>query len=254
MSAALRFPGRAALGRLKRRLDSAGEPAPAGYDGPHAETVHAVADYTMTSPARITGLCDAVEYLQDYQVPGDFVECGVWRGGSVMAMLHVLKARGETDRTVHLFDTFEGMSPPTRHDLDLSGRTAAELMEEEKADKAGSTVWAYCSQEDVERNVATVGYPADRLRFVRGKVEDTIPGAAPESIALLRLDTDWYESTAHEMEHLFPRLVPGGALILDDYGHWEGARRAVDEYLERRGVRLFLQRVDYSGRLAIKQA
>ncbi|NNJ26601.1 TylF/MycF/NovP-related O-methyltransferase [Alienimonas chondri] len=225
---------------------------------PHKEIVEAVRDYTMTSPQRVTALCDAVEYVQSQNIPGDFVECGVWRGGSVMAMLHVLKNRGlnapgETPRDVHLFDTFEGMSAPTDADRDPAGRTAAELLEAEKDDKAGSANWAYCSQEDVERNVATVGYPAERLHIVRGKVEDTIPDAAPESISLLRLDTDWYESTAHEMEHLFPRLAPGGVLILDDYGHWEGARRAVDEYLQQHGVRLFLQRVDYTGRMAVKQ-
>jgi hypothetical protein len=87
---------------------------------------------------------------------------------------------------------------------------------------------------------------------VKGKVEDTIPRAAPKQIALLRLDTDWYESTYHELKHLYPRLVPGGVLILDDYGHWEGARRAVDQYFEEERIRLFLHRIDYAGRLAIK--
>ncbi|HYM86681.1 MAG TPA: TylF/MycF/NovP-related O-methyltransferase, partial [Pseudoxanthomonas sp.] len=74
----------------------------------------------------------------------------------------------------------------------------------------------------------------------------------PECIALLRLDTDWYESTRHEMIHLFPRLCVGGVLILDDYGHWLGARRAVDEYLGEHNVPLFLQRIDYTGRYAVK--
>ncbi|MEM9703665.1 MAG: TylF/MycF/NovP-related O-methyltransferase [Planctomycetota bacterium] len=242
----LRSLGRRALTRLSG--------APAGApQGPHAETIAAVRDYTMTSPARVAALCDAVEYVQKQRLPGDFVECGVWRGGSVMAMLHVLKRRGEEERDVHLFDTFEGMPPPTDADRDKDGRLAETLLEQEKHDKAGSANWAYCTRDDVERNVATVGYPAEKLHFVAGKVEDTIPDAAPETISLLRLDTDWYESTAHEMEHLFPRLVPGGVLILDDYGHWDGARRAVDEYLEQNDIRLFLQRVDYTGRLAVKQ-
>ena len=207
----------------------------------------------MTSPQRVAALCDAVDYLQDHRVPGDFVECGVWRGGSVLAMLEMLRSRGETDRTVHLFDTFEGMPPPTDLDLDQVGNRAADLLEAEKDNKAGSPTWAYATEEDVRANVARAEYPADRLYFHRGRVEDTVPGAAPAQIALLRLDTDWYESTAHEMEHLFPRLAPGGVLILDDYGHWEGARRAVDDYLARTGTRLFLQRVDYTGRLAVKQ-
>ncbi|QDT15546.1 TylF/MycF/NovP-related O-methyltransferase [Alienimonas californiensis] len=243
-------PFRSLSRRVLDRVTGRPQPAP---QGPHADVIAAVRDYTMTSPARVAALCDAVEYVQNHNLPGDFVECGVWRGGSVMAMLHVLKRRGELGRDVHLFDTFEGMSAPTDLDRDPDGHTAAELLEEEKADKAASANWAYCSQEDVERNVASVGYPAERLHFVRGKVEDTLPDAVPETISLLRLDTDWYESTKHELEHLFPRLVPGGVLILDDYGHWEGARRAVDEYLRDRGVRMFLQRVDYTGRLAVKQ-
>src|ERR1051325_10354963 len=87
---------------------------------------------------------------------------------------------------------------------------------------------------------------------LEGTVEETIPAQAPERIALLRLDTDWYESTRHELVHLYPRLVPGGVLIIDDYGHWEGARKAVDEYIAQNNLRLFLNRIDYAGRLAIK--
>ena len=90
------------------------------------------------------------------------------------------------------------------------------------------------------------------MRFVPGRVEETIPEAAPERIAVLRLDTDWYESTRHELEHLFPRLAVGGVLIIDDYGHWQGARRAVDEYLAASGARLLLSRIDYTGRMAVK--
>jgi hypothetical protein len=90
------------------------------------------------------------------------------------------------------------------------------------------------------------------VRFVKGLVEDTLPSSAPESIALLRLDTDWYESTRHELIHLFPRLVSGGVLILDDYGHWQGARKALDEYFEEHGVKMLLNRIDYSARIGVK--
>ena len=83
-------------------------------------------------------------------------------------------------------------------------------------------------------------------------VEDTIPNQAPKEIALLRLDTDWYESTLHELEHLYPRLVSGGVLIIDDYGHWRGAREAVDEYIDKHKLKLFLTRIDYTGRLCVK--
>jgi O-methyltransferase len=84
-------------------------------------------------------------------------------------------------------------------------------------------------------------------------VEDTLPDQAPERIALLRLDTDWYASTKHELEQLYPRLAEGGVLIVDDYGHYEGARRAVDEYFRAAGEPVLLNRIDFSGRLVIKQ-
>jgi hypothetical protein len=98
----------------------------------------------------------------------------------------------------------------------------------------------------------STGYPQNRVRFIKGRVEETVPGEAPEQIALLRLDTDWYESTQHELEYLFPRLAPGGVLILDDYGHWAGARKAVDDYIALHKLPLLLCRIDMSGRIAIK--
>ena len=100
--------------------------------------------------------------------------------------------------------------------------------------------------------MALTGFPADRAVFVPGKVEETIPASAPERIALLRLDTDWYESTYHELVHLYPRLEAGGVLILDDYGHFEGARRAVDRYFDENGARPLLTRVDYTARVGVK--
>ena len=107
-------------------------------------------------------------------------------------------------------------------------------------------------EESVRETVLSTGYPEEQVHIVRGPVEDTIPGKAPERLALLRLDTDWYESTYHELVHLYPRLSVGGVLIIDDYGHWEGARRAVDEYFAAAGSRPLLNRIDYTGRIAIK--
>src|SRR5690606_24776929 len=101
-------------------------------------------------------------------------------------------------------------------------------------------------------NMVSTGYPMERCHFVEGKVEDTIPATVPDRISLLRLDTDWYESTRHELEHLWPLLQPGGVLIIDDYGHFEGARKAVDEYFLDRSDAPLLNRIDYTGRIAIK--
>jgi hypothetical protein len=118
-------------------------------------------------------------------------------------------------------------------------------------DRWGNSLWCNASLDDVTANMRRTGYPPERVTFVEGTVEDTIPRIVPDSIALLRLDTDWYSSTAHELEHLLPLLVPGGVLVLDDYGYWQGARRAVDEYLAQTGIPLLLTPVDYTGRVAV---
>lgn len=93
-----------------------------------------------------------------------------------------------------------------------------------------------------------------RIKLVKRKVEETIPASSLEKISLLRLDTDWYESTRHELLHLYPLLCVGGVLIIDDYGHWKGARKAVDEYFRETGQRILLDRIDYTGRIGVKQA
>lgn len=213
------------------------------------DLVEAVSPFTMTSPERIVALRDAVRHVCRHGIAGDVVECGVWRGGSMMAVARTLLDLGAR-RRLHLFDTFDGMPPPTTVDRDLSGVAAAGWLAAEDRD-TGST-WARSPLEDVRANLRSTGYPPELVHFVPGMVEDTIPSRAPEGIAILRLDTDWYESTRHELEHLYPRLVQGGVLIVDDYGHWQGARRAVDEYLAATSARLFLARIDYTGRLAIK--
>lgn len=209
-----------------------------------------VAPFTMTSPERVIALRDALVYVCDRGLSGDIVECGVWRGGSMMVVAKQLQRRGET-RTLHLFDTFEGMSEPGEHDVAYSGRSAAEQLAS-TARKEGASVWCIAGEDDVRQNLASTGYPASHIRLVRGKVEDTLPAAAPSTIALLRLDTDWYESTRHELECLYDRVVSGGVVIIDDYGHWQGARKAVDEFLAKLATRPLLSRVDSTGRLLIK--
>jgi len=105
----------------------------------------------------------------------------------------------------------------------------------------------------VQANLGRTGYPAERIHYVKGKVEETIPATLPSRIALLRLDTDWYESTRHELQHLYPLLSTHGVLIIDDYGHWQGARQAVDEYFAASAEPVFLHRVDYTARLVVKR-
>lgn len=210
-----------------------------------------VRPYTMTSKERLVALMDAVRYIERYQIEGAIVECGVWRGGSMMAVAETLISLDRHDRQLYLFDTFEGMPPPTPADRNWMGVRATRLLEEQ--DKATSWVWAVADLADVMKNLGSTGYPTHHVAYIKGRVEDTLERAAPEKIALLRLDTDWYESTRFELEQLFPRVVQGGIVIVDDYGHWKGCKKAVDEYFDDTRRRAFLSRIDYTGRLIIKQ-
>jgi hypothetical protein len=144
------------------------------------------------------------------------------------------------------------MSEPTEDDKTWYGESASSLLTSE-TNKEKNLVWAYSALDTVRRGMESTGYPSDKIKYVKGKVEETIPATIPQNIALLRLDTDWYESTYHELVHLFPLLNKHGVLILDDYGHWQGARKAVDEYLEQNSVSILLNRIDETGRIAIKQ-
>jgi hypothetical protein len=150
-------------------------------------------------------------------------------------------------RNLYLFDTFEGMSEPTANDLDYSGKDAMTLLAEQPRFKCDGA-----PLESIRKVLHDTGYPKERIHFVQGKVEETIPVSSPESISLLRLDTDWYESTKHELVHLFPRLARNGVIIIDDYGHWKGCRQACDEYFLQNRVPILLNRVDYTGRIALK--
>ncbi len=221
---------------------------PRSYDAEAVEIIRRVRPRTMTGHEKLYALVNATRYVVQHELPGAFVECGVWRGGSMQAAALALQHLGVTDRDLHLYDTFEGMPPPTEHDMRHDGRTAADLLETSAKTTA---VWAYASLDDVREGMVEVGYPTERIHYHEGKVEETIPDNAPDEIAILRLDTDWYESTKHELEHLYDRLVVGGVLILDDYGHWEGARLATDEFIERTGTPLLLQPIG-SGRIAVK--
>jgi hypothetical protein len=205
--------------------------------------------YTMTSIERMYALYNAVTYIVKNNIAGSFVECGVWRGGSSMMIALTLKELGVSNRAIYLYDTYEGMSEPTADDVDFRGGQAKELMEQ-NVDNKQNSVWCLADLNDVQSNMRSTGYPLDLVHFVKGKVEDTIPATMPDApIALLRLDTDWYESTAHELKYLYPLLIQKGVLVIDDYGHWEGCKRAVDEYFNGS---LLLNRIDYTGRIAIK--
>jgi O-methyltransferase len=237
----MRNPLRRAFRRLsaRRRFERKIQ----GCDAEAVETMRAVRPHTLLGPDKLFSLIQAVRHVVRHDVPGDLVECGVFRGGAVMAAALTLRQLGVHDRRLWLYDTFSGMPRPTEKDVAAAGGPDPRAEFERLETGADSADWVRASLDEVRRNIARVPYPQGLFEFVEGKVEDTLPGRLPERVCLLRLDTDWYESTRAEMEHLVPRLSRGGVLIVDDYYNWPGNRQAVDEYLEREKIPLFLVKV-----------
>jgi hypothetical protein len=237
------------------RSSSGGEGGglPLDYDDETKEIWRLIRDRTMTTHPKVQFLIQAVRYVERYQVPGAVLECGVWRGGSMLAVAHTLLRLGVRDRDLYLFDTFAGMPPATERDVRLAGKHADEYL---TATGPGPMAWTrpenfVATLDDVKKGFEGVAYPQERLHFVPGRVEETVPDRAPEEIAILRLDTDWYASTKHELTHLYQRLSPGGVLIIDDYGTWQGSKQATDEFLDQTGEPLLLARASRA-RVAVK--
>lgn len=205
-----------------------------------------VKPYTMTSVEALFSLYSAVGYVLDRNIPGDLVECGVWRGGSSLLVALMLQQRKINDRRVLLYDTFSGMPAPTEFDVDKYGRTGFQMMEE-YSDDVG---WCYASREDVQSVFERHNFQF-QVELIEGDVMQTLSTDPPACISLLRLDTDWYESTALEYDVLYPRLSTGGVLIIDDYGVWAGSRKATDDYFVKI-PRPLIVRIDKEVRLAVK--
>jgi O-methyltransferase len=215
-------------------------------------TVQLVRPYTMTSSDRLWALIQSVRYVVAADIPGDLVECGVWRGGSSMAMARTLWECGKLDRRVWLYDTFKGMTNPLPVDVQThSGRTAREALKKERKRSAHNT-WCIASKDDVCANLRKTDYPSENLKLVEGDVRETLQRETPSQISVLRLDTDWYDSTLVELECLYPKLSTGGVCIIDDYGYWDGARKAVDEYLKKHRIHVLLNKIDEAGRIFVK--
>ena len=200
----------------------------------------------MTTPERVCSLIDSVAYVVKHNIPGSIVECGVWRGGSMMAVALTLLEHGRNDIDLYLFDTFSGMVAPSSNDGDIANSKW-------QSKKQRGEPWCAEVESNVRSNLMSTGYPPDKIHFVAGRVEETLPHHGLDSISLLRLDTDWYDSTKHELNHLFPALSPCGVLIVDDYGRWEGCRKAVDEYFSHTEYPILFTRIDPSARIAVKQ-
>lgn len=211
------------------------------YEGDFHDLLVETRLYSMTSVERLFDLWKSVRYIVEAGIPGAIIECGVWRGGSMMLAAKTLLSLGVTDRRLLLYDTYEGHSqPPKEWNGDIFGGNGHDQWTPE---------WNKVSIEDVRANMALTGYPMENVCLVKGKVEDTLPGFS-EPVALARLDTDWYESAAVELEVLWPCVSRGGILIMDDYGHYLGQRKACDDYFSDKPIKL--NRVDYGCRTAQK--
>lgn len=208
--------------------------------------------FSMTGPLRMWAFLQALKHIIYLNIPGDVVECGVWRGGNLGLASRVI---GETpgDRLVYGFDTFSGMTAPTRFDQDTKGRLVGNLLNRARKSESLNNIHAFASLPQVRKNLETMR-AVGNVRLIEGAVEKTLakPENLPDKISILRLDTDWYESTKIELEVLYPRLSAGGVLIIDDYGHYTGARKAVDDYFG--GAHRWFHYVDYTCRLMIKDS
>lgn len=212
---------------------------------------HKCQNYTMTSIQRMYSLYKATEYVVNFNIPGDIVECGVWKGGSSMLTASTLSKMGNIEKHIYLYDTYEGMAEPTGKDIE-TGSNAMVWKTWKHHQKENLNKWCYVPLEEVKVNMFSTEYPQDKLVFIKGKVEDTIPKIIPDKISILRLDTDWFESTYHELQHMFPRLSKYGVLIIDDYGFWKGVREATDKYFAENRIKMLLNRIDECGRIGIK--
>jgi hypothetical protein len=205
-----------------------------------------VSPFSMTSLERISSLYDSLEYIKNNKIEGDFVECGVWRGGNILGIMEYLKYNEILNRNIWLYDTFEGMTESEDVDVDHQGINAKELLHLEN-------VKAYASIQDVKNNLSISSFPVDNIKYIVGDVVNTlnILHNIPNKISLLRLDTDWYKSTKKELEILYPKLSNKGVLIVDDYGHWKGSKKAVDEYFKN--IDITIKNIDYTGIKIIKK-
>lgn len=207
--------------------------------------IEKVQPFSITSVERITELYNSLEYIRTNNIDGDIVECGVWKGGNIIGIIEYLKYHNILDKSVWLYDTFEGITSPEEIDVDLDNKKASDIL---------NSVLCYSSLTEVKQNLSKSEFNNERLKFIVGDVSETllIESNKPNKISLLRLDTDWYKSTKDELIHLYPILVNDGVLIVDDYGHWKGSKTATDEFFKENNISVEIIKIDYTGIKIIK--
>lgn len=202
------------------------------------DIVQSVNGYTLTPKVRRYALIDLLRQVDRNGIEGDVVECGVWRGGNIAIARQV-----SPQRTCWLYDTFTGMTEPGPEDKRRSGSLASETYH---LRKETNSPWCASSLDETVAALRFLHvYDEDKLKFVVGDVLQTllVEDNLPKKIALLRLDTDWYKSTKLELEVLYPLVSPGGVLIVDDFSHWAGSGKAVNEYFD---PGFEMEHIDYS--------
>ena len=200
-----------------------------------------VSPYTMTGVERMTELYNSLEYIRTNNIEGDIVECGVWMGGNILGCIEYCKFYN-MNRVIWLYDTFTGMTESGEDDIDMFGNMGKEW-------EGKSNISLY----DVKKIIGNAKYPSEKIKYVVGDVLETLDDKIniPTKISILRLDTDWYSSTKKEMEVLYPKLNKHGVLIVDDYGHWTGSKKAIDEYFQHEQI--LIEHIDYTGIKIIKK-
>src|SRR5271165_964761 len=214
--------------------------------------VKAVACRSLSSPEAVVSLIRSIRYILANNIPGDFVECGVYCGGSIEVMIRTLQLFN-CERQIYGYDTFDGMPQPGKLDYEYGTGYAMDTWNTLRdGDKTEGSNWVKCGIEEVARYISNLGYPKCNTYLIKGMVEDTIPKCAPKEIALARFDTDFYQSTQHEFNHLYPLIASGGVLIIDDYGAFQGSFMATEEYIHNHKLRAYLHRVDEHVRMLVK--
>jgi O-methyltransferase len=198
------------------------------------ELINLVKEYSMTDYKNLYLSTQALKYIAEKKIEGDIVECGVWKGGHLI-IFKSLCEKYNLDKKIFAYDTFDGMTESSINDFNHNGENAIDLMKKTFAsENNGDNIWCYASLDLVKKNITNVLGNTNNINFIKGDVIKTLQDKKnlPKKISILRLDTDFYESTKIELLTLFPLLEEEGILIIDDYGHWNGAKKAVDEFFE----------------------
>jgi O-methyltransferase len=208
------------------------------------------AEFSMTGHQRMYLLSQAILNTKENNLDGAFVECGVWRGGNIL-LYQLLNGFYNLNKNIFAYDTFQGMTTPKDVDINYRGESANKILLANKKSENIRNEYCFSTIDTVKKNILKYS-KLENINFIIGPVEKTLllEKNLPKKISILRLDTDWYSSTKIELEVLYPRLVKGGILIIDDYGYWQGSRKAVDEYFFNK--KKWLHVCDHACRYLIK--